>query len=151
MSLITNNPIIEWKIFLNRAFQSRQSESLFSGKHVKKRGAGIKKCPVCKETFEFRSFLIKHLRTNHEDFKIYDCSQCDKNFLTLQGQMYHMFHNHERKIRCEISGFCLLLFCQNERIQLLSFFILFEESVFIFQFLSDKIHDYVKQNITFNF
>ena len=29
--------------------------------------------------------------------------------------------------------------------------ILFEESVLIFQFLSDKMHNYVKQNITVNF
>ena len=43
--------------------------------------------------------------------------------------------------------FCLLSFCQNERICFLSSFIFFEESVFIFQFLNDKMHNYVNQNI----
>jgi hypothetical protein len=32
-----------------------------------------------------------------------------------------------------------------------NFLRLFEESVFIFQFLNDKIHNYVKQNIIVNF
>jgi hypothetical protein len=32
-----------------------------------------------------------------------------------------------------------------------NFLRLFDESVFIFQFLSDKIHNYVKQNIIVNF
>jgi hypothetical protein len=32
-----------------------------------------------------------------------------------------------------------------------NFLRLFEESVFIFQFLNDKMHNYVKQNITVNF
>ena len=40
-------------------------------------------------------------------------------------------------IRCEISGFCLLSFCQNKRTQLSS--VRIEESVFIFQFLNDEI------------
>ena len=31
------------------------------------------------------------------------------------------------------------------------FLMLFEESVFIFQFLNDNIHNYVKQNIIVNF
>jgi hypothetical protein len=50
--------------------------------------------------------------------------------------------------RWEISGFCL---CQNERF--LSFFSLyiFVESLFIFQFLNDKMQNYVKHNITVNF
>ena len=38
------------------------------------------------------------------------------------------------KSRCEIFGFCLLLFCQNERTYLCSVCILFGKSVFIFQF-----------------
>ena len=53
--------------------------------------------------------------------------------------------------RCEISGFCLLSFCQNERTQLCSVCILFEESVFIFQFLNDKIYNYVLFDIIVNF
>jgi hypothetical protein len=32
-----------------------------------------------------------------------------------------------------------------------NFLRLFEESMFIFQFLNDKIHNYVKQNIIVNF
>ena len=36
------------------------------------------------------------------------------------------------KSRCEIFGFCLLLFCQNERTYLCSVCILFGKSVFIF-------------------
>ena len=50
--------------------------------------------------------------------------------------------------RWEIFGFCLLSFCQNERF--LSFLSLynFEESVFIFQFLNVKMHNYVKHNLT---
>jgi hypothetical protein len=32
-----------------------------------------------------------------------------------------------------------------------NFLRLFEESVFVFQFLNDKIHNYVKQNIIVNF
>ena len=44
----------------------------------------------------------------------------------------------------EISGFFHLLFCQNERfLSFLSLYI-FEERVFIFQFLNDKMHIYVK-------
>ena len=44
---------------------------------------------------------------------------------------------------CEISSFCLLSFCQNERfLSFLSLYV-FEESVFIFQFLNDKMHNYV--------
>ena len=46
-------------------------------------------------------------------------------------------------LRCEIYDFCLLSFCQNERTQLCSVCILFEESVFIFQFLNDESHSYV--------
>ena len=53
-------------------------------------------------------------------------------------------------LRWEISGFCLLLFCQNERfLSFLSLYI-FEESVFIFQVLNDKMNNYVKQNVTKN-
>ena len=43
----------------------------------------------------------------------------------------------------EISGFCLLSFSQNERTQLSSVCRLFEESVFIFPFLTDKMYNYV--------
>ena len=43
----------------------------------------------------------------------------------------------------EIFGVCVLLFCQNERIYFLS--------VFIFQFLNNKMHNYVKQNVTVHF
>ena len=53
--------------------------------------------------------------------------------------------------RCEISCFCPLFFCQIERTQLCSVCILFGESVFIFQFLKDKIHNYFKQNVIVNF
>ena len=42
----------------------------------------------------------------------------------------------------EISGFCLLSFSQNERTQLSSVCRLFEESVFIFPFLTDKMYNY---------
>ena len=52
---------------------------------------------------------------------------------------------------CKIFGFCLLLFCQNQRTQLCSICILFEKSAFIFQFLIDKILNSVKQNIIVNF
>ena len=48
-------------------------------KNVKKRGARIKKCPVCQGTFEF----IKHLGSQH----------------FVQGQMYHRLHNQDRKTR----------------------------------------------------
>ena len=62
----------------------------------------------------------------------------------------HVTQNLEFWFQCfrwEISGFCLLSFCQNERfLSFLSLYI-FEESVFIFQFLNDKMHNYVKQNI----
>ena len=75
-------------------------------KNMKRKDAGIKKCPVCKETFEFRFFLIKHVRSTHEDFRIYDCSHCDKNFLSLQGQMNHKFHSHERKMNELGCTFC---------------------------------------------
>ena len=53
----------------------------------------------------------------------------------------HQFHKDG--LRCKISGFSLFLFCQNERF--LSFLSLynFEGSVFIFQFLNDKLHNYV--------
>ena len=51
----------------------------------------------------------------------------------------------------EISGFCLLSYCQNERfLSFLSLYI-FEESVFIFQFLNDKIHSYVVFDIIVHF
>ena len=54
-------------------------------------------------------------------------------------------------LRWEISGFCLLSFCQNERfLSFLSLYI-FEESVFIFQFLNDKIHNYVLFDIIVHF
>ena len=45
------------------------------------------------------------------------------------------------KSRCEIFGFCLLLFCQNKRTYLCSVCILFGKSVFIFQFLNDKTYN----------
>ena len=54
------------------------------------------------------------------------------------------------EFRCEIYGFCLLPFCQNERTYLCSVCILFEESVFIFQFLNYKLYNYVKQNCKFH-
>jgi hypothetical protein len=53
--------------------------------------------------------------------------------------------------RWEISGICLLSFCQNERfLSFLSLYI-FEENVFIFQFLNDKIHSYVVFDIIVHF
>ena len=52
---------------------------------------------------------------------------------------------------CEISVFCLLSFCQNERFLRFPSLYNFEESVFIFQFLNDKMYNYVKHNITVNF
>ena len=55
------------------------------------------------------------------------------------------------KSRCKICGFCLLSFCQNKRTQLCSVCILFEESVFIFQFLNDKTYNYVLFNIIVGF
>ena len=49
--------------------------------------------------------------------------------------------------------FFLLSFPQNERkiYQFCSVYIFFEGSVFTFQFLNDKIHNYVKKNIIVNF
>ena len=64
---------------------------------------------------------------------------------------FHVQHQFLRCPRCEIFGFCLLSFCQKERTQLCSVCILFEESVFIFHFLNDKIYNHVKQNIIVNF
>ena len=55
------------------------------------------------------------------------------------------------KSRCEIFGFCLLLFCQNKRTYLCSVCILFGKSVFIFQFLNDKTYNYVLFNIIVDF
>ena len=53
--------------------------------------------------------------------------------------------------RCEISGCCLLSFCQNERfLSFLSLYI-FEESEFIFQFLYGKMDNYVLFNIIVHF
>ena len=47
----------------------------------------------------------------------------------------------------EISGFSLFSFCQNETFFSFLSLDIFDESVFIFQFLNDKMHNYVKQNI----
>ena len=55
------------------------------------------------------------------------------------------------KLWCEISGFCLLSFCQNERFFSLLSLYGFEESVFIFQFLNDKMHNYVLFDIIVHF
>ena len=58
---------------------------------------------------------------------------------------------NEQSIRWEISGFCLLLFCQNKRFHSFLSLYIFEESVFIFQFLSDKMHNYVLFDIIVHF
>ena len=55
----------------------------------------------------------------------------------------HQNMKEERLLRWEISGFSLLSFCQISHFSAFSFCIFFEESVFIFQFLNDKIHNYV--------
>ena len=57
----------------------------------------------------------------------------------------------EDEHRCEIFGFCLLSFCQNERFHSFLNLYIFEANVFIFQFLNDKMYNYVKHNITVNF
>ena len=49
------------------------------------------------------------------------------------------------KLGWEIYVFCLLSFCQNERFLSFLRLYIFEESVYIFQFLNDKMHNYVCQ------
>ena len=48
----------------------------------------------------------------------------------------NMIQKHLERLGWEISGFCLLSFCQNERFLILY---IFEKVVFIFQFLSSPI------------
>ena len=52
---------------------------------------------------------------------------------------------------CEISGFCLLLFPQNERTQLSQFVYFLRKVCLFFNFLNNKTHNYDKQNIIVNF
>ena len=71
--------------------------------------------------------------------------------LTVTGKVIIEKSRGEVSLRCEISGFCLLSFCLNERfLSFLSLYI-FEESVFIFQVLNDKIHSYVVFDIILHF
>ena len=71
-----------------------------------------------------------------------DCPGDEKVSQSSYGQCVNKI-----KTRCEIFGFCLLLFCQNERTYLCSVCTLFGKSVFIFQFFYDKTYNYVLFNI----
>ena len=78
----------------------------------------------------------------------------EKNVLVIEKNFWNsrlMAENLQRSLGCEIFVISLLSFCQNERfLSFLSLYI-FEVTVFIFQFLNDKMHNYVKHNITVNF
>ena len=55
----------------------------------------------------------------------------------------------QANLRWEISGFSLFSFCQNERFFSFLSLHIFDESEFIFQFLNDKMHNYVKHTVNF--
>ena len=63
---------------------------------------------------------------------------------------YRTLSKNSKMIQCKIFSFCLLSFCQNERIQL-SQFVYFVRNLCLFsKFLNDKMHNYFEQNITVN-
>ena len=65
------------------------------------------------------------------------------NFIIQILKNKHTFNKKYKKLK-KLSSL-------SERTQLSQFFILFEESVFNFQYLNDKMHNYVKQNIIVHF
>ena len=60
---------------------------------------------------------------------------CETNISSISQQ--------QANLSWEISGFSLLSFCQNERFFSFLSLHIFDESEFIFQFLNDKMHNYV--------
>ena len=48
-------------------------------------------CPICKGTFNSVSGMMTHYTSVHPEAKVYDCSVCDKRYLTLEGLQYHNF------------------------------------------------------------
>ncbi|XP_058833673.1 zinc finger protein ZFP2-like [Topomyia yanbarensis] len=59
-------------------------------------------CPICPETFKQHSLLVDHIDLHHpdEDIKIFQCTICEKRFVSRQAYYVH-FRNHEKRFQCE--------------------------------------------------
>jgi hypothetical protein len=42
-------------------------------------------CPICKKSFNSIAGMMNHYTSEHPEGKVYDCSVCDKKYLTLEG------------------------------------------------------------------
>ena len=63
-------------------------------------------CPTCKVVFQSKDEMMKHYTSAHPEAIIYNCSICDKNFVTTNGLSNHMFSNHERKVSLSGCKYC---------------------------------------------
>ena len=106
------------------------------------------KCTECDYSNIINDYVLTHMLTVHD--KPYKCSICD--FTTKEKikllkhievwNIWVFFSSRSLKMRENIlvllSWFCLVC-------------VFFEGSVFVFQFLNDNIHNYVKKNIIVHF
>ena len=104
------------------------------------------KFPICGMVLADQKKLKTHFAIVHEGKIPFKCPVCDENFSSRQNWKEHVrqMNHFQCKLWWEISGSSLLSFCQIREFSALSVCIFFEESVLIFQFLNDKMHNYVQ-------
>ena len=117
------------KIDVKQEFNDSSSVVKKTKKSVKGKTINKKEyiCDLCGKVFKLNDSLKNHVRVKHEQKKIFKCRQCKKSFSYQTGLREHRGvckgpskekrwiywgkHSH----RCEIFGFFLLSFPQNER------------------------------------
>ena len=73
---------------------------------------------MCKEDFKLKALLINHITTKHENYKLHDCSQCDRQYTSARGLQQHLYSFHERKKSGSYDCFfCGDLFLQESKLK----------------------------------
>lgn len=81
-------------------------------RHKKRHTSRVHDCEYCKESFEKRFDLKRHIKKRHKnEFKTYECNQCSEKYMIEAMLKTHMMrHNptkirkngQERKFKCDI-------------------------------------------------
>ena len=82
-------------------------------------------------------------------YKMERIFQEEANFSFVKPIFLTSISQQQANLRWEIYGFSLFSICQNERFFSFLSLHIFDESVFIFQLLNDKMHNYVKHTVNF--
>ena len=91
-------------LHLSQKHEKEHGPDIFSSLPVPKKSVRI--CPICKRVFKTRTKMMEHYALVHPEAPMFNCSQCEEKYLSLNGIQKHVFFSHERKVTDLGCSFC---------------------------------------------